>query len=58
MNYREFTFAYNYDMSTGNSLLGAHSHELSVGYLIPARSGFRSRPSSGGRARGNGRILK
>ena len=58
MNYREFTFAYNYDISTGNNLLGAHSHELSVGYLIPTRSGFRSRPSTGGRARGNGRILK
>jgi type IX secretion system PorP/SprF family membrane protein len=58
MNYREFTFAYNYDISTGNNLLGAHSHELSVGYLIPTRSGFRSRPSSGGRVRGNGRILK
>ena len=58
LNYREFTFAYNYDISTGNNLLSAHSHELSIGYYIPSRSGFRSRPSSGGRVRGGGRILK
>lgn len=58
MNYREFTFAYNYDISTATNLLGAHSHELSVGYYIATRSGFRSRPSGGGRARGNGGIPK
>ena len=55
---RIHTFAYNYDISTATNLLGAHSHELSVGYYIPTRSGFRSRPSGGGRARGNGGIPK
>ena len=55
---REFTLAYNYDITVGDNLLSAHSHELSFGYFLPTRSGFRSRPSSGRGARSNDRILK
>ena len=35
MNYREFTFAYNYDMSTGNNLLGAHSPNCQLATSSP-----------------------
>ena len=58
LNYGAFTLAYNYDITTGDNLLSAHSHELSFGYFLPTRSGFRSRPSSGRGARSNERILK
>jgi len=58
LNYGAFTFAYNYDISVGDNLLSAHSHELSFGYFLPLRSAFRSRPGSGKRARSTDRILK
>lgn len=58
LNYGAFTFAYNYDITVGDNLLSAHSHELSFGYFMPTRSAFRSRPSSGRVSRSNGRILK
>lgn len=58
LNYGAFTFAYNYDITVGDNLLSAHSHELSFGYFMPTRSAFRSRPSSGRVVRSNGRILK
>ena len=58
LNYDAFTLAYNYDITVGDNLLSAHSHELSFGYFLPTRSGFRSRPSSGRGARSNERILK
>ena len=58
LNYGAFTLAYNYDISVGDNLLSAHSHELSFGYFVPTRSAFRSRPSSGRRARATDRILK
>ena len=58
LNYGAFTLAYNYDITVGDNLLSAHSHELSFGYFLPTRSGFRSRPSSGRGARSNDRILK
>ena len=58
LNYGAFTLAYNYDITTGDNLLSAHSHELSFGYFVPTRSAFRSRPSSGRKARASDRILK
>ena len=58
LNYDAFTLAYNYDITVGDNLLSAHSHELSFGYFLPTRSGFRSRPSSGRGARSSDRILK
>ena len=58
LNYGAFTFAYNYDITVGENMLSTHSHELSFGYLVPARSAFRSRPSSGRRVRSSDRILK
>lgn len=58
LNYGAFTFAYNYDITVGENMLSTHSHELSFGYFMPARSAFRSRPSSGRRVRSSDRILK
>lgn len=58
LNYGAFTLAYNYDITVGDNMLSAHSHELSFGYFMPTRSAFRSRPSSGRRARSSDRILK
>ena len=58
LNYGAFTLAYNYDITVGDNMLSAHSHELSFGYFLPTRSGFRSRPSSGRRVRPSDRILK
>ena len=58
LNYGAFTLAYNYDITVGDNLLSAHSHELSFGYFIPVRSAFRSRPGSGRKARASDRILK
>ena len=58
LNYGAFTLAYNYDITVGDNMLSAHSHELSFGYFMPTRSAFRSRPSSGQRARSSDRILK
>lgn len=58
LNYGAFTFAYNYDITVGENMLSTHSHELSLGYFMPARSAFRSRPSSGRRVRSSDRILK
>ena len=56
--YGPFSFGYNYDITVGQNLLSAHSHELTFGYDIPTRSGFRARPSTGRRVRANDRILK
>ena len=58
LNYGAFTLAYNYDITVGDNMLSAHSHELSFGYFLPTRSGFRSRPSSGRGTRSSDRILK
>ena len=58
LNYGAFTLAYNYDITVGDNMLSAHSHELSFGYFLPTRSGFRSRPSSGRGTRSSVRILK
>ncbi|OUU17377.1 MAG: hypothetical protein CBC05_05425 [Crocinitomicaceae bacterium TMED45] len=58
LNYGAFTLAYNYDITVGDNMLSAHSHELSFGYFLPRRSGFRSRPSSGRGTRSSDRILK
>ena len=58
LNYGAFTLAYNYDITVGDNMLSAHSHELSFGYFLPTRSGFRSRPSSGRGTRFSDRILK
>ena len=58
LNYGAFTLAYNYDITVGDNILSAHSHELSFGYFLPTRSGFRSRPSSGRGTRSSDRILK
>lgn len=58
INYGAFTFAYNYDITIGENMLSAHSHEVSFGYFIPRRSAFRSRPGSGRNVRANDRILK
>jgi len=58
LNYGAFTLAYNYDITAGDNMLSAHSHELSFGYFLPTRSGFRSRPSSGRGVRSSDRILK
>ena len=57
LNYGAFTLAYNYDITVGDNMLSAHSHELSFGYFLPTRSGFRSRPSSGRGTRSSDRIL-
>ena len=56
--YYSYTFGYNYDITIGQNMLSAHSHELSFGYFIPTKRGFRARPGSGGRLRANDRILK
>ena len=58
VNYGAFTLGYNYDITVGENLLSAHSHELSFGYFLPVRSAFRSRPGSGRKARATDRILK
>ena len=58
VNYGAFTFGYNYDITVGENLLSAHSHELSFGYFLPVRSAFRSRPGSGRKVRASDRILK
>ena len=58
LNYGAFSLAYNYDITVGDNLLSAHSHELSFGYFLPKRSAFRSRPSSGRKVRASDRILK
>jgi hypothetical protein len=49
---------YNYDITVNSNLLSAHSHEFTLGYFIPRRSAFRSRPSTGTRVRSTDRILK
>lgn len=43
-NYREFVFAYSYDVTTsGARVMSPHTHELSIGYYLPKRSGkFRA----------------
>ncbi|MDG1675468.1 MAG: type IX secretion system membrane protein PorP/SprF [Flavobacteriales bacterium] len=58
INYGAFTLGYNYDITVGENMLSAHSHELSFGYFLPVRSAFRSRPGSGRKARATDRILK
>jgi type IX secretion system PorP/SprF family membrane protein len=58
VNYGAFTLGYNYDITVGENMLSAHSHELSFGYFLPVRSAFRSRPGSGRKARATDRILK
>ena len=58
VNYGALTLGYNYDITVGENLLSAHSHELSFGYFLPVRSAFRSRPGSGRKARATDRILK
>ena len=58
VNYGAFTLGYNYDITVGQNMLSAHSHELSFGYFLPVRSAFRSRPGSGRKVRANDRILK
>jgi type IX secretion system PorP/SprF family membrane protein len=58
VNYGAFTLGYNYDITVGQNMLSAHSHELSFGYFLPVRSAFRSRPGSGRKVRATDRILK
>jgi len=58
VNYGAFSLGYNYDITVGQNMLSAHSHELSFGYFLPVRSAFRSRPGSGRKARATDRILK
>lgn len=58
VNYGAFSLGYNYDITVGQNMLSAHSHELSFGYFLPVRSAFRSRPGSGRKVRANDRILK
>jgi len=58
MNYGELSLGYNYDITVNSNLLSAHSHEFTLGYFIPRRSAFRSRPSTGTRVRSTDRILK
>lgn len=58
LRYTEFTVGYNYDITLASSLLSAHSHEFTLGFFVPKRSGFRSRPGSGRGMSFGERILK
>ena len=56
--YDWYTFGYNYDITVGQNMLSAHSHELSFGYFLSTKRGFRARRGRGGPLRANDRILK
>jgi len=49
MMYSNIGVAYSYDFTTSGNLLGRHSHEVNLTYLLPSRNG---------RSRGNKRILE
>jgi type IX secretion system PorP/SprF family membrane protein len=57
-NYREFVFAYSYDLTTSNArTMSPHTHELTIGYYLPKKSGKFRTSSLGPRILDRGRVV-